>query len=227
MAALEREKRALGGLWRGARGLAVGGVLAFSLAVGVGCKPKAQTLTPPAGTPAMEASHATYFDDGITLTPVVLVGRAPSDVVDQRLFGQRLGYADLIVIVTVEDLWQRRRGRKKAQHFLEVHLDEALLGELPKGTAETQRLEAHSIDPLPSELRGQRFLLFVRWAPAERPPFHHHLMIADDAAVEVIRAMVSHAAESGYLHKRAKKRGRRGERGKRSGREKKGEKGAG
>lgn len=203
------------------------GVLALSLVGASGCKPKALPLAPPTGTPGMEASHANYFDDGITVTPVVLVGRAPSDVVDQRLFGQRLGYADLIVIVTVEDLWERRRGRKKAQRFLEVRFEEALLSELPKRTAETQRLEVHSVDPLPSELRGQRFILFVRWAPAERPPFHHHLMIADEATVEVIRAMVSHATESGYLDKRAKKRARRGQREKRGAKGKKREKKAG
>ncbi len=184
-------------------------------------------MAPPAGTAAMEASHAIYFDDGITVTPVVLVGRSPSDVVDQRLFGQRLGYADLIVLVTVEDLWERRRGRKKAQRFLEVRFEEAILGELPKRIAETQRLEAHSVDPLPSELRGQRFILFVRWAPDERPPFHHHLMIADEAAVGVIRAMVSHATESGYLNKRVKKRTHRDKRKKRGSKDKKQKKGAG
>ncbi len=156
----------------------------------------------------MDPNHAAYFDDGITVTPVVLVGRAPSDVVDQRLFGERLGHADLVAEVTIEDLWERRRGGE-VQRFVEVRLVEALLRELPKRTAETQRLEVVSIDPLPGELRGQRFILFVRWSPGERPPFKHHLMIADDATVEVIRSMVGHAVESGNLDKGVNKRTRR------------------
>ena len=206
MAALQRGRRALGRLRRDL--VTVSATLLVAIGLSAGCKPKDVSLAPPAGTPAMEPAHAAYFDDGITVTPVILVGRAPSDVVDQRLFGERLGHADLIAEVTIEDLWERRRGAK-VQRFVEVRIQEPLLRELPKRSAETQRLEVVSIDPLPGELRGQRFILFVRWSPSERPSFKHHLMIADDATVEVIRSMVAHAKESGYLDKGGKKRTRR------------------
>ena len=188
--------------------MAVSATLVVAVGLSAGCKPKEVALAPPSGTPAMEPAHAAYFDNGITVTPVVLVGRAPSDVVDQRLFGERLGHADLIAEVTIVDLWEKRRG-SKVQRFVEVQVEEALLRELPKRTAETQRLEVVSIDPLPGELRGQRFVLFVRWSPSERPPFKHHLMIADEATVEVIRSMVGHAVELGYLDTKVKKRTRR------------------
>ncbi|MCA9658181.1 MAG: hypothetical protein KC486_07545 [Myxococcales bacterium] len=207
MAAQQRGRRAH---WRLLGGLA----LVLSLGFGLGaCKPKERPLAPPAGTPAMDVSHVAYFDRGITTAPVVLVGRSPSDVVDQRLFGQRLGYADLVVVATVEESWERRRGAD-VRHFVQVRLGEPLLYELPKKTAETLRLEVVSEDPL-GDLRGETFVLFVRWSPGERPPFRHHLMIADQETIELIQGMVGHAIEAGQLDRRAgkRKKGRGGKRG--------------
>lgn len=187
---------------------------ALSLGLGLSaCKPKERPLAPPAGAPPMDPAHVAYFDRGITTTPVVLVGRSPSDVVDQRLFGQRLGYADLVVVATVEESWERRRGAE-VRHFVQVRLGEPLLNELPKRTADTLRLEVASEDPL-GDLRGETFVLFVRWSPGERPPFRHHLMIADPPTIELIQGMVAHAIEAGQLDRRAgkRKRARGGKRG--------------
>jgi hypothetical protein len=186
------------------------GLAALSLGLNA-CKPRERQLAPPAGTPAMDPAHVAYFDRGITTTPVVLVGRSPSDVVDQRLFGQRLGYADLVVTATVEESWERRRGAE-IQRFVQVRLGEPLLYELPKKTAETLRLEVVSEDPL-GDLRGETFILFIRWSPGERPPFRHHLMITDLQTIELVRGMVGHAIEAGQLDRRAgKKRARAGKR---------------
>ncbi|MCA9636902.1 MAG: hypothetical protein KC420_12825 [Myxococcales bacterium] len=196
--------------WR-ALGAPVGFALLLGLGATSGCKPKEVPLAPPAGTPAMDPTHAAYFDDGLTATPVVLVGRAPADVVDQGLFAHRLGHADLVVVVTIEDMWERSRG-KGAQRGVEVELGEVLLGEVPKRTSARQELRVVTQDPLPGELRGQRFILFVRWSPGERPPERHHLMVADDATIEVIEAMVAHATEAGALKKGVKKRTKRGAR---------------
>ncbi|MEZ4385562.1 MAG: hypothetical protein R3A79_29865 [Nannocystaceae bacterium] len=181
-------------------------MLGLALALGA-CKPKERPLAPPAGTPAMDPAHIAYYDRGITTTPVVLVGRSPSDVVDQRLFGQRLGYADLVVVATVEESWERRRGAE-VQRYVQVRLGEPLLHEPPKKTAPSLRLEVVSEDPL-GDLRGETFVLFVRWAPGERPPFRHHLMIADRETIELIQGMVGHAIEAGQLDRRAGKRAKK------------------
>ena len=175
----------------------------------VGCRSLGRDLTPPADAPRFQARDAASFNDGLTAVPVRMVGRAPGDVQDQRLFAERLGHASLVVLVEVLSAWERRRPGKPTERYVEVRLGEALLHEVPKRTRAEQTLLVRSEDPLPSDLLGRSFILFVRWAPGERPAFHHHLMSADDDSVALIRAMVRHAEEAGALPRRGR-RGRRG-----------------
>ena len=180
-----------------------------------GCRSVGRELTPPADAPRFQAKDAASFNDGLTAVPVRMVGRAPGDVQDQRLFAERLGYASLVVLVEVISAWERRRPGKPTERFVEVRLGEALLHDVPKRTRAEQSLVVRSEDPLPSDILGRSFILFVRWAPGERPGFHHHLMSADEDSVDLIRAMVRHAQEAGTL---APQRGVRRQRGGGSGR---------
>jgi hypothetical protein len=165
-------------------------------------------LAPPAGAAAWDARLGVVFDDHYTGVPVPLSGRAPSDVTDQRRFAQRLGYADLVALVTVEQVWSRGLYGGAASQRLDVTLDQVLLGELPKGTRSTQVLQLRGsggADELPAGLTGRAMLLFVRWAPGDQPAYHHHVMPADSEAIAVIEAMVRHARAEGKLPSQAKK----------------------
>lgn len=180
-----------------------------------GCRPSGKELAPPQGSPPFRSREAPAFNDAITVVPVQMVGRAPGDVQDQRLFAERLGFASLVVLVEVVEAWERRRPGKADERFVEVRLGEPLLHPIPKRTRPEQTLVIRSEDPLPPGLQGRQFILFLRWAPGERPGFHHHLMVADDEVVDLIRAMVRHAEMSGNLEpargtRRGGKRGKRG-----------------
>lgn len=158
-------------------------------------------LAPPSGAAAWDPRLGVVFDDHFTSVPVQLVGRAPIDVMDQRRFGQRLGYADLVVLMKVDQVWSRGLYGGVPGQRLDVTLGKVLLGELPKNTRLAQVLHLHSAagDPLPSTLTGQVMLLFVRWAPGDVPAYHHHVMPADSEAIAVIEAMVRHARAEGKL----------------------------
>lgn len=158
-------------------------------------------LAAPAGAAAWDSRFGLVFDDRFTGVPVQLVGRAPIDVTDQRRFGQRLGYADLVVLMTVDQVWSRGLYSGQPGQRLDVTLGKVLLGELPKGTqlAQVLHLRSGEGDPLPAALVGTVMLLFVRWAPGERPAYHHHVMPADAEAIAVIEAMVRHARAEGKL----------------------------
>lgn len=158
-------------------------------------------LAPPAGAAAWDQRLGVVFDDGVTGVPVQLVGRAPIDVMDQRRFSQRLGYADLVVLMKVDQVWSRGLYGGVPGQRLDVTLGKVLLGELPKQTrlAQVVQLRSAAGDPLPSALTGQVMLLFVRWAPGETPAYHHHVMPADSEAITVIEAMVRHARAEGKL----------------------------
>lgn len=177
-------------------------LLVLLLAAGCARKAVRGELAPPAGAAAWDSRLGGIFDDRFTSLPVELTGRAPIDVMDQRRFSQRLGYADLIALVTVDQVWSRGLHGGEPQQRLDVTLGEVLLGELPKGTQLAQVLRIRGsaqADPLPAELTGRVMLLFVRWAPGERPGYHHHVMPADTQAVDWIQSMVRHARAEGKL----------------------------
>jgi hypothetical protein len=191
-------------------------LLAASIVIGAaGCKSKSShgQLFPPDDAPAWEARYGGAFDDDYTAADLQLQGRAAHDVLDQQLFAARLGYAALIVLVRVEQVWGKGRYQGKKTQFLDVELGEVLYGELPKGTESSQLLEITGEDDVPGDLQGKDLVLFVRWAPGAEPPYHHHLMPAIDDIVAYIRSLVKHARDEGQLGKRAGKRKRRGAKG--------------
>ena len=179
---------------------------------GAGCKTSELnygTLQAPSSAPAFESRFAVAFDDGYTPAPPNIEGRAPNDVMDQRLLHARLGHADLVMVVKVSQIWQKGfKGGDKRQ-YLDIRLGEVLFGDLD-GEVHEQQLLAVSGDSLPAELEGASLLMFVRWAPGEDPSFHHHLGPADPAVVEMIRAMVKHARKEGVLTPRGNKKKQRG-----------------
>lgn len=177
-------------------------LLALLLVLAPACARKATRgeLAPPAGAAAWDGRLGVVFDDGYTAVPVALAGRAPIDVMDQRRFSQRLGYADLVVLVTVDQVWSRGLHGGAPQQRLDVTLGDVLLGELPKGTQLGQVLRVRGDDEaLPATLTGRVMLLFVRWAPGDTPAYHHHVMPADGEAVDWIQSMVRHARAEGKL----------------------------
>lgn len=178
-----------------------------------GCRDHNPTgeLKPPSGAPEWETKYAVAYDDNYTREPINLSGRAPNDVLDQRLFASRFGHAHIVARVTVEQVWGRGRYQGRQDQFLDIVIDEVLLGELPKKTKNEQLLRVSGQDPLPGSLQGQRMLLFIRWAPEAIPAYHHHLMPADEEIVAFIEAMVQHARAEGALDKRggAKRKRRR------------------
>lgn len=179
------------------------------------CKSKQERgqLYPPDDAPAWEDRYRVAFDDDYTAADLELRGRAPHDVTDQRLFNARLGYAAIIVLVHVEQVWGKGRYQGKKDQFLDVELGEVLNGELPKGTESSQLLKITGEDDVPADLQGKDLILFVRWAPGTEPPYHHHLMPANEGIVDFIRVLVKHARAEGMLDgsgARKRKRKRRG-----------------
>lgn len=179
-------------------------VLAVVALMGLGevaCKhgPKTGELTPPGDAPAWENRYGVAFDDAYTREPINLVGRAPHDVLDQRLFGARLGHAALVAKVSVEQVWGRGRHEGDQDQYLDVRIEDVLLGELPKNTNEQQLLPVRANNELSADLQGESMILFVRWAPGAKPPFHHHLMPSDAGLEGYIEALVEHAQSEGTL----------------------------
>ena len=176
--------------------------LAVSLTL-VGCaRSRARgELTPPAGSPAWDSRFDLVFDDHYTAIPVQLTGRAPGDVIDQKRFAQRLGHADLVVLVTVDQVWSRGLYASTPQQRASVTLGQVLHGEMARGVRREQVLELRGGDALPAVLGGKVMLLFLRWAPGEGAGFHHHLMRADEDVITLIDAMVRHARAAGELER--------------------------
>jgi hypothetical protein len=183
-------------------------VLLVVALVALSCKRKNPTgeLLPPREAPRWESRFGSAYDDAYTREHITLEGRAPHDVLDQRLFAARLGHASLVALVEVEQVWGRGRYQSQPDQYLGVKLGEVLLGELPGDAAGQQQLLVRAEDDLPGTLHGQEMILFLRWAPGEDPPYHHHLMPADEDTVEYIRAMVNHAKEEGVLTFKGKER---------------------
>jgi hypothetical protein len=166
-----------------------------------GCKSKSSRgeLSPPDDAPAWEERYGVAFDDDYTSADLQLGGRASHDVFDQQLFAARLGYAAIIVLAKVEQVWGRGRYQGRRAQYLDVELGEVLLGELPKGTRKSQLIRLRGEDDVPADLQGRQLVFFVRWAPGADPAYHHHLMPAEPKIVEYIRALVKHAREEGAL----------------------------
>ncbi|WP_146158432.1 hypothetical protein [Enhygromyxa salina] len=195
-------------------------VLAVSFSGGCKNRDKGGTLSelrPPKDAQPWESGKAIAFDDAYTPTAINLQGRAPNDVTDQQLFQARLGHADIVMLVRIEQVWGRGRYQGRQDQFVEVEIGEFLLGKLPKDAPERLLIEVGGVDELPGALKGEIMLLFLRWDVESEPPYHHHLMPADDELVALIKAMVKHAQDEGVLNAKgdetnAKKRGRKGKR---------------
>jgi len=156
-------------------------------------------LAPPAGAAAWDSLHDVTFDDHYTQTPLELSGRAPGDVIDQQRLAQRLGFADLVALVTVDQVWSRGLHDGAPSQHLDVTIDRVLLGAVPRGTRNDQVLALRGGEALPAGLTGRVMVMFVRWAPGDGPGYHHHLMPADDNVLAWISAMVRHARALGKL----------------------------
>ena len=193
----------------------------LTIATGAGCRNRNKgtdslaELVPPKGAPAWESRYAVAFDDSYTPTSINLEGRAPNDVLDQQLFQARLGHAAVVVLVRIEQVWGKGRYQGRQDQFVELQVGEVLMGSLPKEAPERLMIEVQSIDELPGELRDEIMIFFLRWDDESEPPYHHHLMPADEELVSLIKAMVKHAQNEGVLDaKGSEKRGGRGKRGK-------------
>jgi hypothetical protein len=175
-------------------------------------------LHAPQGAAEWEGRFAVAFDDGYTREPINLEGRAPHDVLDQRLFAARLGHAAIVALVQVDQVWGKGRYQGRQDQFLDIEIERLLIGELPKGVADDQLLRIRGDEELPGTLQGTDMLLFVRWAPGQQPEYHHHVMPADPELLEYVEALVDHAKKEGVLDDTGKVRknpGRkRGDKGK-------------
>lgn len=195
-------------------------LVALCAAAIAGCKSRAPrgVLSPPDDAAAWEERYAVAFDDDYTDADLELRGRASHDVTDQRLFAARLGHSAIVALVEVEQVWGRGRYQSRRAQYLDVEIGDILFGELPKGTRPSQMLRLRGEDDMPADLQGHQLVLFLRWAPGADPAYHHHLMPANTDIVAYIRALVSHARETGELDagRKGKRAGKR-RRGKASG----------
>lgn len=166
-----------------------------------GCKDHSATgeLAAPDDAAEFESKHRKAFDDDYTPQAVELMGRAPNDVLDQQLFAERLGFADVLARVRVRQVFGKGRYQGRKDQYIAVAIEEVILGSLPDEVEEEQLLVIKGEDELPRDLSDASLLLFVKWAPGEVPSYHHHLMPAEDRVVEMIGAMVKHAQENGVL----------------------------
>lgn len=179
-------------------------------------------LRPPKDAEPWESRYAVAFDDSYTPTSINLQGRAPNDVLDQQLFQARLGYAAVVALVQVEQVWGRGRYQGRQSQFVEVEVGETLFGTLPKDAPERLMIEVDRSDELPGALKGEIMLLFLHWDSESEPPYHHHLMPADEEVVALIKAMVKHAQDEGVLNAKGDeakaRKGKKGRKGKGKGR---------
>lgn len=157
-------------------------------------------LTPPSDARAWEGKWRPAFDDDYTAEAINLQGRAPHDVRDQRLLALRMGHADLVAEVRVLQVWGRGRYQGRQDQYLEVAIEQYLIGQPVKGTADEQLIRVVSEDELPGSLQGQSLVLFVRWDAGEQPPYHHHLMPMDAEAIGFMAARIEHAKREGVLN---------------------------
>lgn len=195
----------------------IGLVLGLAGFAAGGCKHSERgALVAPAGAADWQAHLQPAFDDGVTATPVRLTGRAPNDVKDQRLFGVRLGCADIVMLGTVEHVWDRQLHQGRPVQQIDVTLGEVLLGHLDKRVSKDQSLRVEVTDPLEGELQTRQVMLFLRWAPGQQPEYHHHLILVEPELLAGVQAQIRHAEQAGKLPKKPKKRRRRSKRRKKA-----------
>ena len=177
--------------------------------LGSGCHGRGSgELEPPPGADLWQGRYARVFDDGYTREVVQLSGRAPNDVYDQRLVAARLGYADVVLVVEVEQVWARGRYQGRPHQFLGIRVQDVLMGELPRRTNEQQLIPIAENTEVPGSLRGTTMILFLRWAPGASPPYHHHLAPADEPTLGWVKALIEHAREEGVLDRKGRPRSR-------------------
>ena len=191
--------------------------------VGTACQARSATgeLTPPSDAPAWEGSRfRVTFDDDYTQQAINLQGRAPHDVRDQRLLAARMGFSHVIAQVKVLQIWGKGLYQGRQDQYLEVEIEELLLGGLVKGTSDRQLVLVKAEDELPGSLQGQSLVMFLRWDPGASPPYHHHLMPVESGAMAYIAALIQSAKAEGVLDdqgvpvepsRRGRKRKRRGQ----------------
>lgn len=175
--------------------------LAVSLPGSTACKNRNRgaELHAPSDAPAWEGRFGVAFDNGYTREPINLDGRAPHDVLDQRLFAARMGHAAIVAVVQVDQVWGKGRYQGRQDQFLGVEIQRLLIGELPRGVTDEQMLRIAGDEELPGTLQGVEMLLFVRWAPGEQPEYRHHLMPAEPELLRYVEALVEHAQHEGVL----------------------------
>lgn len=199
------------------------------VANGAACQARSATgeLTPPSDAPAWEGSRYRHtFDDDYTREAINLQGRAPHDVRDQRLLAARMGFSHVIAQVKVLQVWGKGLYQGRQDQYLEVEIEQRLLGDLVKGTSERQLVRVQAEDELPGSLQGRSLVMFLRWDPNGSPPYHHHLMPVEDGAMAYIAALIKSAKAEGVLdedgvvveesrrgRKRRQKRGERAAKG--------------
>ena len=156
-------------------------------------------LSSPADAEAFESKYRKAFDDDFTGQAVQLEGRAPNDVLDQQLFAERLGFSNVLATVKVKEVFGKGRYQGRQDQYVAIEIQDILMGSLPDETEAEQLLVIKGEDTMPTNLSDTTLLMFVRWAPEETPSYHHHLMPADDALLEIIGAMIADAKDQGYL----------------------------
>ncbi len=188
----------------------------LGLAMACGTRSPTGELTPPGDAAAWESRYRAAFDDDYTPEPINLRGRAPHDVRDQRLLAARMGFANVVAQVQVQQVWGRGRYQGRQEQYLEIEIEKLVMGELVKGTAERHLLRVAAEDELPGAMQGQSLVLFLRWAPGSQPQYHHHLMPVDAEALSYIAALVDDAKQNGVLNAQGvpSEKGRRGRKGK-------------
>jgi len=171
------------------------------ISVGAGCATRSATgeFTPPADARRWESKWRPAFDDDYTAESINLRGRAPHDVRDQKLLALRMGHADLVAQVKVLQVWGQGRYQGHQDQYLEIEIEQYLIGQPVKGTSTQHFVRVNSEDELPGSLQGKSLVLFLRWSPAEQPFYHHHLMPMDSEAVGFMAARIEHAKQEGVL----------------------------
>lgn len=169
------------------------------LVVGLACAPRLTRLHAPKDAEPWNARFGALYDDGLTVTAVELVGRAPNNVLDQKRFNQRAGHADVIARVRVERVWSRARHDDAPTEHLDVEILEYIMGVVPRSVVRSQTIALSDVPDVPKRLEGEQLILMLRWAPAAQPQYHHHLHAATEENLAFLRVLVADAEARGEI----------------------------